>query len=61
MAGRECLHGIPRTVSSHSLSTIVVRDILGRAGLDYLYRSLGKWEILDYEDAVKWLTVKTFC
>ncbi|HLN21745.1 MAG TPA: DPP IV N-terminal domain-containing protein [Bacteroidales bacterium] len=27
----------------------------GKEGLDYLYRSLGKWEILDYEDAVKWL------
>ena len=27
----------------------------GKRGLDYLYRSLGKWEILDYEDAVKWL------
>ncbi len=30
----------------------------GRRGLDYLYRSLGKWEILDYEDAVKWLRQK---
>jgi dipeptidyl-peptidase-4 len=27
----------------------------GKRGLDYLYRCLGKWEILDYEDAVKWL------
>ncbi|MCX6334198.1 MAG: DPP IV N-terminal domain-containing protein, partial [Bacteroidia bacterium] len=32
----------------------------GRRGLDYLYRSLGKWEILDYADAVKWLTAKPF-
>jgi dipeptidyl-peptidase 4 len=32
----------------------------GRKGLDYLYRSLGKWEILDYEDAVKWLRTKPF-
>jgi dipeptidyl-peptidase-4 len=30
----------------------------GKKGLDYLYRSLGKWEILDYEDAVKWLLTK---
>jgi dipeptidyl-peptidase 4 len=30
----------------------------GKKGLDYLYRSLGKWEILDYEDAVKWLRAK---
>jgi dipeptidyl-peptidase-4 len=32
----------------------------GKNGLDYLHRSLGKWEILDYEDAVKWLRSKTF-
>ena len=32
----------------------------GKKGLDYMYRSLGKWEILDYEDAVKWLLDKPF-
>ena len=32
----------------------------GKKGLDYLYRCLGKWEILDYEDAVKWLRAKPF-
>jgi dipeptidyl-peptidase-4 len=32
----------------------------GKKGLDYLYRSLGKWEILDYADAVKWLNSKPF-
>ncbi len=32
----------------------------GKRGLDYLYRSLGKWEILDYEDAVKWLLAKPY-
>jgi dipeptidyl-peptidase 4 len=32
----------------------------GKRGLDYLYRSLGKWEILDYEDAVKWLLTKPY-
>jgi len=32
----------------------------GKKGLDYMYRSLGKWEILDYEDAVKWLLEKPF-
>jgi dipeptidyl-peptidase 4 len=32
----------------------------GKKGLDYLYRSLGKWEILDYEDAVRWLRTKSF-
>ena len=32
----------------------------GKKGLDYIYRCLGKWEILDYEDAVKWLLAKPF-
>jgi dipeptidyl-peptidase-4 len=32
----------------------------GKKGLDYLHRCLGKWEILDYEDAVKWLRSKPF-
>ena len=32
----------------------------GKKGLDYLYRCLGKWELLDYEDAVKWLLTKPF-
>ena len=30
----------------------------GKKGLDYMYRCLGKWEVLDYEDAVKWLRNK---
>jgi dipeptidyl-peptidase-4 len=32
----------------------------GKKGLDYLHRNLGKWEILDYADAVKWLRSKPF-
>jgi dipeptidyl-peptidase-4 len=32
----------------------------GKKGNDYMYRSLGKWELLDYEDAVKWLREKPF-
>lgn len=32
----------------------------GKKGLDYLYRNLGNWEILDYADAVKWLRSKSF-
>jgi dipeptidyl-peptidase-4 len=32
----------------------------GKKGLDYMHRSLGKWEILDYEDAVNWLRAKPF-
>jgi dipeptidyl-peptidase-4 len=27
----------------------------GKRGLDFVFRSLGKWEISDYSDAVKWL------
>lgn len=30
----------------------------GKRGNDYLHRNLGKWEILDYADAVKWLLTK---
>jgi len=32
----------------------------GKKGLDYLHRSLGKWELLDYADAVQWLRQKPF-
>ncbi|NMC39672.1 MAG: prolyl oligopeptidase family serine peptidase, partial [Bacteroidales bacterium] len=32
----------------------------GKKGLDYMHRNLGKWEILDYADAVKWLREKPF-
>ena len=32
----------------------------GKKGLDYIYRCLGKWEISDYSDAVKWLRTKPF-
>jgi dipeptidyl-peptidase 4 len=32
----------------------------GRRRLNYIYRCLGKWEILDYEDGVKWLLTKPF-
>ncbi len=32
----------------------------GKKGLDYIYRCLGEWEILDYEDAVKWLRTKPY-
>jgi dipeptidyl-peptidase-4 len=32
----------------------------GMKGMDYLHRNLGKWEILDYSDAVNWLRTKTY-
>jgi len=32
----------------------------GKKGMDYLHRNLGKWEVSDYADAVKWLREKPF-
>lgn len=32
----------------------------GKKGIDYMYRNLGKWEMVDYEEAVKWLRTKPF-
>lgn len=30
----------------------------GKKGIDYMHRSLGKWEMIDYIEAVKWLREK---
>jgi dipeptidyl-peptidase 4 len=32
----------------------------GKKGLDYMWRNLGKWEMVDYAEAVKWLRTKPF-
>jgi dipeptidyl-peptidase 4 len=32
----------------------------GKKGKDYLYRNMGRWEINDYIEAVKWLKTKSF-
>jgi dipeptidyl-peptidase 4 len=32
----------------------------GKKGSDYMYRCLGKWEISDYSDAVRWLWEKPY-
>lgn len=32
----------------------------GKKGLDYMHRNLGKWEMHDYIEAVKWLRTKSF-
>ncbi|MFA5815877.1 MAG: S9 family peptidase [Bacteroidales bacterium] len=32
----------------------------GKKGIDYMYRNLGKWEMVDYEEAVKWLRTKPY-
>ncbi len=54
----------PSWYAEHGIITFTVdhrgSGQFGRKGLDYLYRNLGKWEILDYEDAVKWLRNKPF-
>lgn len=34
--------------------------LFGKKGLDQIYRNLGKWEILDYGDAVNWLKSRSF-
>jgi len=49
----------PRWYAQNGIITISVdhraSGHFGKKGLDYMYRSLGKWEISDYSDAVKWL------
>ncbi len=35
-------------------------EYFGKKGKDYLYRNLGRWEINDYSEAVKWLKNKSF-
>jgi dipeptidyl-peptidase-4 len=52
----------PRWYAQNGIITIDVdhrgSGAFGKKGLDYLHRSLGKWEISDYSDAVKWLRTK---
>ena len=52
----------PRWYAENGIVTINVdhrgSGVFGKKGLDYMYRSLGKWEISDYSDAVKWLREK---
>jgi len=49
----------PRWYAENGIVTISVdhraSGHFGKKGLDYMHRSLGKWEISDYSDAVKWL------
>lgn len=32
----------------------------GKKGIDYMYRNLGKWEMVDYAEAVKWLRAQPY-
>jgi dipeptidyl-peptidase-4 len=49
----------PRWYAQNGIVTISVdhrgSGQFGKKGLDYMHRALGKWEISDYSDAVKWL------
>ena len=55
------------TPSWYSLNDIIIFTVdhrgsgqFGMKGMDYLYRNLGKWEILDYSDAVTWLRARQY-
>jgi dipeptidyl-peptidase-4 len=52
----------PRWYAENGIITINVdhrgSGHFGKKGLDYMHRALGKWEISDYSDAVKWLREK---
>lgn len=52
----------PRWYAENGIVTISVdhraSGHFGKKGLDYMYRSLGKWEMSDYSDAVRWLREK---
>lgn len=49
----------PRWYAENGIITINVdhrgSGAFGKKGLDYMHRSLGKWEMSDYSDAVRWL------
>jgi len=54
----------PRWYAENGIVTINVdhrgSGTFGKKGLDYMHRSLGKWEISDYSDAVRWLRQQTW-
>lgn len=64
VSGNRWMGSTPSWYSQNGIITFTVdhrgSGHFGKRGLDYLYRSLGKWEILDYGDAVKWLLKKPF-
>ncbi len=52
----------PRWYAGNGIVTINIdhrgSGFFGKKGIEYMYRCLGKWEISDYSDAVKWLREK---
>lgn len=54
----------PRWYALNGIITINVdhrgSGTFGKKGLDYIHRCLGKWEMSDYQDAVKWLRQQTW-
>lgn len=52
----------PSWYASNGIITISVdhraSGKFGKKGLDYMHRNLGKWEMVDYGEAVKWLRQK---
>ncbi len=54
----------PSWYASNGIITISVdhraSGKFGKKGLDYMHRNLGKWEMVDYGEAVKWLREKPY-
>jgi dipeptidyl-peptidase-4 len=61
---RNRFSGRPGWFAENNIITISVdhraSGHFGKKGLDYMYRNLGKWEMHDYIEAVKWLREKPF-
>ncbi len=56
--------GTPDWYAQNGIITISVdhraSGHFGKRGLDYMYRNLGKWEMIDYIEVVKWLREKPY-
>lgn len=61
---RNSYSGKPGWFAQNNIITISVdhraSGHFGKKGLDYMYRNLGKWEMHDYIEAVKWLREKPY-
>ncbi|MDD4645689.1 MAG: DPP IV N-terminal domain-containing protein [Bacteroidales bacterium] len=54
----------PRWFAQNGIITINIdhraSGQFGKKGIDYMWRNLGKWEMVDYGEAVKWLRTKPY-